>query len=233
MQERLENCINKFQMNIKNAKSKQNLFFGKKNTADKFARLNHCLRHLESYKDETLNLIEKNRENKDYFEAHRAAVVNLLEQVENRKFNFHENDFKLVIPQTSYKETNLHTFNSYLGVTFWGVLSLSVACAVASIIAGCIVFPPGALFTLAAGAGAVFLGLLIAGLVLACIAGIAGIVNHCIDSSLECEEKYLKGSAFDTDLIMGAYAILYKETGKACNQDIELGEQDRNEANFI
>ncbi len=84
MQERLENCIEKFQLNIKNAKSQQNLFFGKKNTAENFAKLNNCLGHLEKYKDETLNLIEKNIENKDYFEAHRATVVNLLEQVEKK-----------------------------------------------------------------------------------------------------------------------------------------------------
>jgi hypothetical protein len=77
------------------------------------------------------------------------------------------------------------------------------------------------------------LGLLIAAAVILSLALIAGIASYCINSSLECEEKYLEDSAFDSDLIMEAYTILYKETGKACNQDIELGEQDLNEVNSI
>ncbi|MBA2650729.1 MAG: hypothetical protein H0U73_00455 [Tatlockia sp.] len=230
MQERLENCINKFQQNINNAKSQQNLFFGKKNTAEKFAKLNKCLRHLENYKDETLNLIEKNSENKDYLKAHRETVVKLLEQVENRKFNLQENDFILVVPQTPYKETSLKTLSYYLEIIAWSVASLGVACGVAGSIIAFIAFPTGA-FTLAAPAGGVMLGLLIAAAVLITLTYIAATVSYCIDSSFAREEKYLKGSAFDTDLIMDAYTILYKETRNACNQDIETEEQDQNRVN--
>ncbi len=227
MQERLENCIKKFQINTLNAKSQQNLFFGKKNAAEKFSKLNNCLAYLKKYKDEISNLIEINRENKDYFEAHRATVVNLLEQVENRKFNLQENDFKLVIPQIKYKETNLKTFNNYLKYTSLGFAFLGIAFCLAASIVACLSFPP--FFILPAVAGAIWMGLVITAAVSISLAGIGGIVSYGIDSSLECEEKYSKGSGFDTDLIMEAYAILYKETGNACNQAIDLGEQDLNQ----
>ncbi|MBA3535815.1 MAG: hypothetical protein H0T84_04280 [Tatlockia sp.] len=148
-----------------------------------------------------------------------------------RKFNLQENDFKLVVPQTRYNETNLQTFNRYLGITSKVTFFLWTACAVAAVIVFSIApFPPGAILTLAA---AVVLGLLIASVVFMILTSIIMMVGHGIDSSFECEEKYLEGSAFNTDLIMEAYTILYKETGNASNQDIELGEQDLNEVNSI
>ncbi len=244
MRDRFETYINEIQARKEYIIEKKGIqprksdycFFTSTHSAKKLnpvEKIEVFLTHVKEYEESTRNLIEQDQENKQFYENHYSAVIDLLEKIDKADYSkLSSADFRLIVPQTAqYKKTTSDTFIDILAFSGGAALCLGTLCGILGVVLAfiCLIailmygisanpLQPLLMMDSAFGTGlAVIVG--IAALPFFIVGAIIGaplglLIGLIVVPFLEdpLQNSYVNGKAFKSKLLIEAYAA-WREVG--------------------